>query len=790
MRKLLLSFFLLTAAVSANAAGVKTDTLWTSTPYETDVRALLTGQKPGVVVTSSLGAPGMTPSVFIQGYHPGMNEPVYIVDGMRVLHLDTLAPDSIESMTVLPGSKAMTLYGPAAANGALVIKTKSATRNGFHASYGFTGAVHQLAWEPKQISRVEWARYYPKYGDEKYLQSENNTGQLGASFAQTHHLDLQYRKYDKFGAAATFDFLDNDAPFKGRDDAQRRFSGSARIQYKPVYWLRAELSATLGKSDVSRSNALHRILLNYPIDTETKYDPNVGAGERKFKDFTGNAQVIFYPVSGLTLRAHAGYSAQRSDDSFVEMSYLTNLEGTQTIYDWKYFQYGLETTYQRYFGAHSLQANLSLRGQSVSVKEGTLFATARYVPQDNTTWLKFLDGDDPKNYSMTTFAPEKPVRWGDGRIGLTYGYSNLLKIAFDYYLLRSSNGGQDFAYNVPSVQVTWNAGQGLLKKINPSSQIGWNWNVAWSKTNPYSTHRLPVLVMQSIMAQSSRLEVGTDIRVGNLALAASWFQGRDRYEYYIPIDLRNQGWTLSADWIGKSGDFLYGVGLNASLYQNKCLTSMSGALFYLDQNLCASEGNPLGVMWLNAYSGIGTEGTPVYKTFSNGSTRNFFGNGPFPTATLGFHFDLQWRRWTFNLVAHGNFGQSVTRPVNLRTGVLDEPHDLLTRHYMVNSWSEYNVKGQYPRVSPLLQGSDFYLSSAMVHDGSFFRIDQIRLQYRLPVRRLHAHVRLFASLENFFLLTSYPGSDPEYNLSWDNPGFDRGSYPSTRRVVFGVKFDL
>jgi hypothetical protein len=84
----------------------------------------------------------------------------------------------------------------------------------------------------------------------------------------------------------------------------------------------------------------------------------------------------------------------------------------------------------------------------------------------------------------------------------------------------------------------------------------------------------------------------------------------------------------------------------------------------------------------------------------------------------------------------------------------------------------------------------FYSSSAMLHDGSFFRIDQIRLQYRLPIRRLHTNVRLSAALENFFLFTKYPGSDPEYNLSWDNPGYDLGAYPSTRRIVFGVNIDL
>ena len=799
MRKLLFYLFLLTAAVPAKAAGYQTDTLWKADPYATDVRANLAGREPGVVVTSSLGAPGMTPSVFIQGYHLGNQQPVYIVDGMRVLHLDTLAPGSVEDVTVLTGAKALALFGPAGANGALIITTKSAGKRGFHASYGFTGALQQLAWEPGQITRQEWARYYPHFGSDQYKQSENNVDQIQTSFVQTHHLNLQYSDSRKFKAAATFDFLDNDGPFKGRNDAQRRFSGSARVEYKPLYWLRTELSATMGKSDVSRTNALHRILLNYPVKVDNGYDPYIGGGGRLFKDFTGNALAEVRTNIGLLFRAHAGYSAQRAEDHYIELSNVSALHGTQNIQDWKYFQYDLETQYHHRFGDHILQAILMLRGNSVIPDEAIITASAVMdniisPGKEDYNYISLLDPQTPKNYWEWSFKSEKPYTWGDGHLNLTYEYSGLLTLDLNYYLLHTGAEGQNLTYRVPSAQLSWNAGK-TLRNMLPSWWTGWSWDAAWSSTNEYSSHSLPVRAMSnSLMTKSSRLEVGTDLRFRSLSFKLSWFSGQDHYDYTYPVDLNNQGWTFAADWAGRSGDFLFVAGLNAALYHNKCTTPAGIMMGYSTpdysgpcQYICS--GYPLGAKFLNAYAGLDSEGHPVYKTPGGAAARDVFGNVPFPTVTLGVHFDMQWHRWSLNFDAHGNFGQSIMRSAS-PDGIVDEAHDLLTRHYMAESWSNYNMKGKYPQISSLLQGDPFFTSSAMLHDASFFRIDQIRLQYRLPVRRLHAHVRLFASLENFFLLTSYPGSDPEYNLSWENPGYDLGAYPSTRRIVFGVNIDL
>lgn len=79
----------------------------------------------------------------------------------------------------------------------------------------------------------------------------------------------------------------------------------------------------------------------------------------------------------------------------------------------------------------------------------------------------------------------------------------------------------------------------------------------------------------------------------------------------------------------------------------------------------------------------------------------------------------------------------------------------------------------------------------MVFDGSFFRIKQIQLGYTLPSKiskkAFIERLRIYASLDNFFLFTKYPGMDPEASAtSTSGMGVDYGNYPTTKKVVFGL----
>lgn len=125
-----------------------------------NVADLLTGRAAGVQVLSSSGTTGMGSRIRIRGANSVSlsNEPILFVDGVRVTNensavsfetggdapsrLNDLNPNEIESIEVVKGPAAATLYGTDAANGVIWITTKrGSTGNARWSAYTEQGVV-------------------------------------------------------------------------------------------------------------------------------------------------------------------------------------------------------------------------------------------------------------------------------------------------------------------------------------------------------------------------------------------------------------------------------------------------------------------------------------------------------------------------------------------------------------------------------------------------------------------------------------------------------------------------
>ena len=78
-------------------------------------------------ITQSDGTPGSGFSVNIRGVGTlsGDNSPLYIVDGFQVDNIDFLSEADIESIEVLKDASSSAIYGSRAANGVVMVTTKS-----------------------------------------------------------------------------------------------------------------------------------------------------------------------------------------------------------------------------------------------------------------------------------------------------------------------------------------------------------------------------------------------------------------------------------------------------------------------------------------------------------------------------------------------------------------------------------------------------------------------------------------------------------------------------------------
>ena len=84
------------------------------------------GRVAGLVITQPNGDPNTSPTVRLRGYTSlaGGSDPLYVVDGIIGVPINTISPSDIESMDVLKDASASAIYGSRAANGVIIITTK------------------------------------------------------------------------------------------------------------------------------------------------------------------------------------------------------------------------------------------------------------------------------------------------------------------------------------------------------------------------------------------------------------------------------------------------------------------------------------------------------------------------------------------------------------------------------------------------------------------------------------------------------------------------------------------
>lgn len=261
----------------------------------------------------------------------------------------------------------------------------------------------------------------------------------------------------------------------------------------------------------------------------------------------------------------------------------------------------------------------------------------------------------------------------------------------------------------------------------------------------------------------------------------------------------NTGLELEASWRDDIGDFSYSISANFSTLKNKVtyldpsVSRIEGPSYYVATFRTIFEtGYPIWYFRGYQYDGVDHEtGEPIYHDVNGDGTindedRTYIGKG-IPDYNYGITINLSYKGFDFSLFGTGVGGNDIYQ-IFYRP---DRNFSNSLSYFYENAWTPDNKDATMPAPSAVASSEMFWSSSANVFDGAYFKIKQIQLGYTIPEnitkRFAVSRLRVYASLDDYFTFTKYPGFDPETATTGTSQmGVDMGSYPTSKKLVFGV----
>jgi TonB-linked SusC/RagA family outer membrane protein len=285
----------------------------------------------------------------------------------------------------------------------------------------------------------------------------------------------------------------------------------------------------------------------------------------------------------------------------------------------------------------------------------------------------------------------------------------------------------------------------------------------------------------------------------------------------------NQGIELGLNvQVIQQGDFSWDANFNFSTLENKVTTLSSGNDIYIPsifgiQNL-TREGYSVGSVFAVPTTGVNPQngyriflnskgeevqynhgGTARWTYVKDGSAAPAINNytdgriqGPsLPTYYGGFNNTLAYKAFDLNIGIIFSGGNKIYN--GARSNLLDQRY-FNNGTFVLERWTK---PGQVTDIPKLIYGDNVstgfsITNSACVEDGSFIKLKNLALGYRLPVQTLTKNkissARIYAQASNLFTLTKYSGSDPEISINGNSidSGKDHNSVVNATVITFGI----
>lgn len=282
----------------------------------------------------------------------------------------------------------------------------------------------------------------------------------------------------------------------------------------------------------------------------------------------------------------------------------------------------------------------------------------------------------------------------------------------------------------------------------------------------------------------------------------------------------NNGWELTTTYRNSVGDFRYNVSLNLSHSRNKLTRLGSSGESYVD-GYTDYENNPttktevggeVGRFYMYRVIGIfqseqqvidhavQPDAKPGDLIFENtdddedlDDDDKVYVGSPMPDFEYGINIGLGYRAFDLSLFVEGKQGNEMYngfRMMMFRSAYLNNTLSDLT-----DAWTPQNTGTDIFRNTSQDANYNLRVSDYFLEDASYLRLKNIQLSYALNSELLKKYyvqgVKIFAGSTNLFTLTKYKGFDPALvNEGVFSRGVDRGFYPLTRSVYFGLNLEF
>ena len=276
--------------------------------------------------------------------------------------------------------------------------------------------------------------------------------------------------------------------------------------------------------------------------------------------------------------------------------------------------------------------------------------------------------------------------------------------------------------------------------------------------------------------------------------------------------VNNKGLELQLGWNDRIGHVRYDVGFNLSYVRNK-VTRFQDDVPAINGVYKTQEGKPINQLYvlkvdrivrdqadLDYVQSLVDKNPDYFATYQrpqlgdflyadtnrdgnlNADDRVEMGHGDTPCLTYGFNLGLQWKNFDLRMLFQG-VGDYDVYYNNQAFRFVTVLGQSLNKDITDNAWTENNpYKSKYPRLRNDADSRNNLASDAFVMSAAYLRCKNLTLGYTLPHELTQKFfvdkLKLYASIENLFTITSFPGLDPEVAAGV--------GYPALRQYSFGI----